>query len=62
MWSSLPLFAGKFGTCETKLEKFHLKSPSVITFYSISLLIYWAGLQKVAIDKEKLLKGAHKLK
>jgi hypothetical protein len=43
-------------------DKFHLKSPSVISFYFISLLIYWAGLQKDVSDKEKLLEGAHKLK
>jgi hypothetical protein len=43
-------------------DKFHLKSPSVISFSSISLLIYWAGLQNDVVDKEKLLKGAHKLK
>jgi hypothetical protein len=43
-------------------DKIHLKSPSVITFYAISLLIYWAGLQKVPTDKGKLLEGAHKLK
>jgi hypothetical protein len=39
-----------------------LKSPSVISFYSISLLIYWAGLQKDVADKEKLIEGANKLK
>jgi hypothetical protein len=39
-------------------DKYTLKSPSVITFYSISLLIYWAGLQKLAADKEKLSEGA----
>jgi hypothetical protein len=39
-----------------------LKSPSVITFYSISLLIYWAGLQKDAADKERLIEGANRLK
>jgi hypothetical protein len=33
-----------------------------MSFYSISLLIYWAGLQKDASDKKKLLEGAHKLK
>jgi hypothetical protein len=38
-------------------DKYNLKSSSVITFYSISLLIYWAGLQKVATDKEKLIEG-----
>jgi hypothetical protein len=43
-------------------DKFHLKSPSVITFYSISLLIYWAGLQKDAADKERLIEGANMLK
>jgi hypothetical protein len=42
--------------------KYTLKSPSVIIFFSISLLIYLAGLQKLAADKEKLSEGAHKLK
>jgi hypothetical protein len=42
--------------------KYTLKSPSLITFYSISLLIYWAGLQKLAADKEKMSEGAHKVK
>jgi hypothetical protein len=43
-------------------DKYNFKSPSIITFYSISLLIYWASLQKIATDKEKLLEGAQKLK
>jgi hypothetical protein len=43
-------------------DMFHLKSPSVITFYSISLLIYWEGLQKDVADKERLIEGANRLK
>jgi hypothetical protein len=43
-------------------DKYILKSPSVIIFYSISLLLYWAGLQKLLSDKEKLTEGAQKLK
>jgi glucose dehydrogenase len=43
-------------------DKFQLKSPGVITFYSISLLIYWVGLQKDATDKERLIEGANRLK
>jgi hypothetical protein len=43
-------------------DNFHLKSPSVISFYFFSLLIYWAGLQKDAADKERLIEGANKLK
>jgi hypothetical protein len=37
-----------------------LRSPSEITFSSIALLIYWAGLQKVE-DKNRLLMGAQKM-
>jgi hypothetical protein len=43
-------------------DKYTLKSPSVISFFSISLLVYQEGLQKDATDKSKLLKGAHKMK
>jgi hypothetical protein len=39
-----------------------LKSPSVISFFSISLLIYWVGLRKVEADKDNLIKVSHKMK
>jgi hypothetical protein len=38
-----------------------LKSLSVISFFSISLLIYWVGLQKDEADKDNLIKVSHKL-
>jgi hypothetical protein len=37
-----------------------LRSPSEITFSSIALLIYWAGLLK-AEDKSRLTMGAQKM-
>jgi hypothetical protein len=41
-------------------EKHILRSPSEIIFYSVSLLLYWTGLQKEA-DKDQLAGGAKKL-
>jgi hypothetical protein len=41
-------------------EEHVLRSSSEITFFSISLLMYWAGLQK-AEDKERLSMGAQKM-
>jgi hypothetical protein len=38
-----------------------LKSPSVI-FFSISRLIYWAGLQKDLADRDTIIEGAQKMK
>jgi hypothetical protein len=39
-----------------------LKSPSVISFFSISLLLYWAGILKDLPDKDRLIEGAQKMK
>jgi hypothetical protein len=39
-------------------DKFVLKSLSVISFFSVSLLMYCVGLQKDARDKGKLMEGA----
>jgi hypothetical protein len=41
-------------------EKHMLRSPNEIIFASISLLLYWSGLQKGA-DKECLAGGAAKM-
>ena len=41
-------------------EKHIMRSPSEITFFSISLLMYWAGLQKME-DKECLTGGVNKM-
>jgi hypothetical protein len=41
-------------------EKHIFRSPSEIIFYTISMLLYWAGLQK-EVDKEQLTGGAKKL-
>jgi hypothetical protein len=42
-------------------EKHILRSPSEIIFFSISLLLFWAGLQKDA-DRECLYEGDAKIK
>jgi hypothetical protein len=41
-------------------EKHILRSPSEISFFSISLMLYWAGLQEGS-DKACLADGAAKL-
>jgi hypothetical protein len=43
-------------------DHYILKSPSVISFFSISLLLYWAGLLKDLPDKDRLIEGAQKMK
>jgi hypothetical protein len=43
-------------------DKYIMKLPSVISFYSMYLLIYLIGLQKDEANKDKLIEWSHKLK
>jgi hypothetical protein len=57
-WFLLLQIAARLEMCGKELLfiKYILKSPSVISFYSISLLIYWSDLQKKA-EKGVLIEG-----